>query len=606
MTEKRTSSSEPPHTTEPNKGMISRRKMLASLGVVGASFAAAGLTGGTLQACASSDKDKDKDKGNVVKVRSVDDLRAEIDSDESYVYYVQDRGLEGHFYYDESDTTSPDDGVEVIVSTSGNRFKRIFAYQSTGDETGLYEYARVKPIPPSGQIANEAETIIPYKGALYCLFKGSYSLEDQSYIVVIRPSGDGVLSVASRTDLGVGANARAMAIYNDNLFVFTNAALKVYRILDGGLQFKLDYVRKFGGWMQTCTIINGRLYAPNWESGTIDRFDLINGVPSRETRFTIGGSGNASIVTSGSFHYLIRASATDHVVRLDIDQNGDVINRGSHTIPNVALPRYATAYNGVMTIGGYGASRTVAVDISTGTPVALDDYINMPTHVRAGNYLIGRAYGGASGMFQDKTVKVRMSDGAVEVVSDQGILYPIMYKSTVFAFLSGLDGKHPNARPNDSALGQEVACYSTDALKKGIEFPECPGDYAYIDSLKYSNVKNFAPNEVIAAFKSFSPVKLGWLRVKLSYTIINNQNVPGDSVTRESVYTYFKTNSGSWSLSIPDVDLAESGALTARLDFHASGADAYVSVSEALTNAFIDMKIDYYLLNRDTGSFYLV
>lgn len=476
--------------------------------------------------------------------------------------------------------------------------------------TSLTEYARVKPEPPAGQIANECELIIPYRGALYCLFKGSYTLADQSYICVVRPTGDNEMKVISRIDLGVGGDARAMAIHNDDLFVFTKDKIKVFRIINTSLQFKLEYTRKYSGFVQTCRIINGRLYACNWSAGKIERYDLANGVPSRETQFSVGATGNASLVSYGSIHYLITHTETNNITRLDIDQNGDVFGRGVYSFPGVFKPRYATIYNGIMTLGGYSTvyAKTVALDISSGTPVKIGEYINMFTHVRIGDYLIGTStdqtppYGG----YYLKLVRVSVKDGAIEVLSDRPLLYPLRYMSTVFGFLGGQDGKHPSGHAADAQLGQEIVSYSTSAIPKGIEFPLDAESYTHQDYIRYTGVKNMASGDIIARFKSFNPAMLGWLRLNMTYTIVNNQNVPSQTITAQAVYTAFKSSAGNWSMTLPPVNVAQSGNLAVTLDFAVSGSEAYVSCSGALTNALVMMSLDCQMTNNEMDSFYLV
>jgi len=610
-----------PQAMDQGSGTISRRKLLASLGMAGAALATTGIVNGALTRAYADPVDnrtkvKDLMTNHYVVVTTIAELRAISSPDAEAVYFVKDEGEEGHFYYDAADTASPDDGKNVLVSSSGARFKRIYDAGRLGEmlaDNGLYEYDRVKPVPPAGQLANEAEVIIPYKGTLYCLFKGSYSLLDQSYICVVRPDGEGSIKVVSRMDIGVGADARAMAIHNDDVFVFVGNKIKVYRIIDTGLQFKLEYTRKLksDGFVQTCCIINGRLYAPNWGWGTIEKYDLVNGVPSNEASFNIGAVGNASIASNGSIHYLITWKPDNNITRLDIDGYGNVYNRGTFTIPGIYAPRYAHIHNGVMTVGGYGtiAGQTVALDISSGTPVKIGAYINMPTHVRVGDYLIGWAADQkpAYESTYRKLVRVRMSDGAVEVLSDRALLYPVLYKETVYGFLMGQEGSS-GAHAGDSPLGQEIACYSTNALKKGIQIPTDAPDYTYTDTIRYTNIKNYEEDEVIARFQNFSPNSLGWLKVKLSYAIINNQNVPGQTIVQESVYQAFKNSTGAWQMTLPKVDLRQpqGGELAVTLDFKVSGPDAYVAVSGDLTNALINMSIQFDVTDKYMGSFHIV
>ncbi|WP_409343066.1 hypothetical protein [Paenibacillus sp. MBLB4367] len=61
----------------------------------------------------------------------------------------------------------------------------------------------------------------------------------------------------------------AMAIHNDKVFVFAGDKIKVYRIVDTALHFKLEITRKYEGFVQSCRIINGRLYACNWGLGRL-------------------------------------------------------------------------------------------------------------------------------------------------------------------------------------------------------------------------------------------------------------------------------------------------------------------------------------------------
>ncbi|WP_409343065.1 hypothetical protein [Paenibacillus sp. MBLB4367] len=153
-------------------------------------------------------------------------------------------------------------------------------------------------------------------------------------------------------------------------------------------------------------------------------------------------------------------------------------------------------------------------------------------------------------------------------------------------------------------MGQEIVCYSTNAMKKGIQIPVDAEDYTFTDTIRYTNIKDYSAGEVIARFKNFSPNSLGWLKVNISYAIINNQNVPGQTAARESVYQAFKHSTGNWQMSLPRVDVVQSRDLAVTLDV--SGPDAYVSVSGALTNALINMSIQFDLTDKHIGSFYFV
>ncbi|GAA3413031.1 glycosyl hydrolase family 28-related protein [Paenibacillus hodogayensis] len=111
-----------------------RRRLLASIGAAGAAAAVYGATSGIVNAgdgrsvseavyggCGCSGP---AGAGGLVKT-TIAGLRANASPSADVLYYVTDPGLEGHFYYDASDTATADNTGLVLVSASGARFKRI-------------------------------------------------------------------------------------------------------------------------------------------------------------------------------------------------------------------------------------------------------------------------------------------------------------------------------------------------------------------------------------------------------------------------------------------------------------------------------------------------
>lgn len=96
---------------------LSRRKMLASLGLTGAALASAGLAAGFPQTAYGA--------GDSCISTTIAGIRAETSPLVNIVYYVTDLGGEGPFRYDPADTASADDGGTILVTASGARFKRI-------------------------------------------------------------------------------------------------------------------------------------------------------------------------------------------------------------------------------------------------------------------------------------------------------------------------------------------------------------------------------------------------------------------------------------------------------------------------------------------------
>jgi len=127
-----------PETAMPREQTISRRKMLAAIGLTGA---AAALYGTSMAKSLASEKsvvdaayglnDPKNTNGAAFKKNdycvsaTVAELRALASPAPNVMYYITDPGQEGAFRYDPADTTSPDNTGTVLVSTTGSRFKRI-------------------------------------------------------------------------------------------------------------------------------------------------------------------------------------------------------------------------------------------------------------------------------------------------------------------------------------------------------------------------------------------------------------------------------------------------------------------------------------------------
>jgi parallel beta-helix repeat protein len=126
-----------------NERMISRRKLLASMGAAGAGallFGASVMNAeGTGATVMNAVYGKEKKKDSVMTMSSISSadwivttisgVRSETSPSSGAVYFVTDPGQEGPYAYDSADTTSADDTGLVLVSTSGARFKRLY-----GDE----------------------------------------------------------------------------------------------------------------------------------------------------------------------------------------------------------------------------------------------------------------------------------------------------------------------------------------------------------------------------------------------------------------------------------------------------------------------------------------
>lgn len=112
---------------------ISRRKLLAAIGMTGAAAAmyatTIGNADGNGEAVSKSVYGKGGKHGRLLadssQATTIAELRAETNPLEGVVYYVADAGQEGPFLYDPADSSSADNTGVVLVSVSGARFKRI-------------------------------------------------------------------------------------------------------------------------------------------------------------------------------------------------------------------------------------------------------------------------------------------------------------------------------------------------------------------------------------------------------------------------------------------------------------------------------------------------
>lgn len=96
----------------------SRRKLLASFGMTGAATVAGSLLYGMIDPPHVS-------AATILNSVTIAELRAMTAPDPTAIYFVRDRGKEGAFYYDSTDSTSLDNTGTVLVSTSGARFRRV-------------------------------------------------------------------------------------------------------------------------------------------------------------------------------------------------------------------------------------------------------------------------------------------------------------------------------------------------------------------------------------------------------------------------------------------------------------------------------------------------
>ena len=139
-----TDSSEAREQVSERPAIMTRRKLLAAIGIGGIAAVSTGLWKGTgLHAVSAQSTsvtqsvygmEQKNRKKELLELLNIDfcpavkleDLRAETDPDPLLVYYVTNEFQEGFFRYDPYDVSTPDNTGTVLASTNGKRFKRIF------------------------------------------------------------------------------------------------------------------------------------------------------------------------------------------------------------------------------------------------------------------------------------------------------------------------------------------------------------------------------------------------------------------------------------------------------------------------------------------------
>lgn len=109
---------------------ITRRKLLATIGIAGAATALCGSSLGLADGEGAVVQDVYGNPGLLkrqswIGPATVSELRAKKKAANGELYYVTDRGKEGYFYCDAADVSSADNTGTVLVSSSGLRFKRM-------------------------------------------------------------------------------------------------------------------------------------------------------------------------------------------------------------------------------------------------------------------------------------------------------------------------------------------------------------------------------------------------------------------------------------------------------------------------------------------------
>ncbi|PYI55430.1 glycosyl hydrolase family 28-related protein [Paenibacillus flagellatus] len=201
----------------PEDRLISRRKLLASMGAAGATAVVFGsilnANGGDGGPSVSESvyglggaKTKPKDLVDLgfVVSSTIAELRAMTDPNPEYVYLLTDPGQEGHFVFDAADTASADNTGTVLVSVSGARFKRLLESP----------YMNVKWFGAKGDgVTDDMAAIQSTINATFARGGGTVFLPKGTYLV--SPSGSTRIVLRDNVDLLGEGTATVVKVKDD-------------------------------------------------------------------------------------------------------------------------------------------------------------------------------------------------------------------------------------------------------------------------------------------------------------------------------------------------------------------------------------------------------
>ncbi|PYI55428.1 glycosyl hydrolase family 28-related protein [Paenibacillus flagellatus] len=292
-----------------------RRKLLRTIGMAGAAAFAGSLLGpGAMRTAYAA---------GAYTLTTIAALRATSAApDPANVYYVTDKGQEGHFYYDPADTTSADNTGTVLAAAAGYRFKRIV-------ESETYS---VRWFGAKGNGTNDdTQPIRDAIAAVSAAGGGTVFFPQGTYIVA--PSGSTRIDLKSFVHLnGVGAKSVIKVKNNpgDYAAIFgAPSSVLTEHVRISNLKFdqnpannttcNLDTTRTDANWYQFCIM----LY--NYDHITIDNciFDPVCGVNA----ITLNNVACRNATIHNCYFHFVRGTGTPNY-----DNTSVYLNGRNHTV----------------------------------------------------------------------------------------------------------------------------------------------------------------------------------------------------------------------------------------------------------------------------------
>lgn len=191
---------------QPAGTAMSRRRLLAYIGAAGAAALAAGASISFANGSAGGETDKLERllQSGLVVSATIEELRTMTDPNPELVYYVTDKGQEGHFVLDADDKITGDNTGTVVASAAGARFKRLLdaPYLSVKWFGAKGDGENADMIP----IQNAIDTASSMGGGTVFFPRGTY---------IVNPSGRTFISLRDNVNL-LGEGTSSIIKIKDN------------------------------------------------------------------------------------------------------------------------------------------------------------------------------------------------------------------------------------------------------------------------------------------------------------------------------------------------------------------------------------------------------
>lgn len=370
--------------------LMSRRRVLAGIGLAGAALAIGSRFGGDGVAHA--------DEESCCETVSINDLRTTTSPLVNHMYVVHDEGKEGVFLYDPSDTTSPDNVGTVVVSPSiGARFKRVYEAYINVKWFGAIGDNASHPLSDSFATLQDAQHYYPFvttlshemdrtaiQAAIECVKSGNNARSNEIFI----PAGRYLVNYrifAAVSGLSIRGTHQTVLIPKAmNHYIFLSSSLDNNNMPVRNLTFRDFSIEALEGY--GLYDAGGFIACSNCPDLLIDNVQVIaDPLLLRDTKIDINPRDTNGIGLSNGCTGVMRNILIDGVTKPGIYANGSPGNATRYLrIQNCETRNNVGEISGIPGIGLRGADRIIVTGCQShhngcGIMIAVNGYGNIAT-----------------------------------------------------------------------------------------------------------------------------------------------------------------------------------------------------------------------------------